>query len=56
MKTSETMNNPAIFTDEYQLALRKRNQERAEAAKVALGTVYLCHPVNHIKRKETSAV
>ena len=34
--------------------IRERNAQRIQEAKERLGTKYLCHPVNHVKRRDKS--
>jgi hypothetical protein len=40
----------AFVTDEM-LALRERNEQRAREAREAMGTRYVCHPDNQVRRK-----
>lgn len=39
------------MTEEQMQALRQRNARRQAAARAALGTKWLCHPANRVKRK-----
>lgn len=39
-----------IFTEVDYNALRERNEERLKEAKEKLGTKYLLHPANRVKR------
>lgn len=32
------------------MELRQRNEERAKKIRESMGTVWLCHPSNHVKR------
>ena len=41
---------PSKFDTEL-TEIAARNAERAEAAKIAMGDKYLCHPKNHVKRE-----
>ena len=34
--------------------IRERNAQRIQEAKERLGTKYLCHPDNHVKRRDKS--
>jgi hypothetical protein len=44
------------MNDDDLAALRKRNEERAAAAKAKLGRNWLCHPANQVQIKKQSAV
>ncbi len=39
------------MTAEQMTELRQRNARRAKAAREALGTKWLMHPLNHVKRR-----
>lgn len=39
------------MTDEQLKELRQRNERRSVKARAALGTRWLCHPANQVKRK-----
>jgi hypothetical protein len=39
-----------VITDDDNAALVGRNQARADRARAALGTRYLCHPANRLQR------
>lgn len=39
------------MTNEQLAELRQRNERRAAKARAAMGTRWLCHPANQVKRK-----
>lgn len=43
------------MTEQELQDLRKRNAERAAAAIEAMGTKYVCHPINIVKRDPVRA-
>ena len=46
MKTQESM----VDLEKQLSEVRERNAQRIQEAKERLGTKYLCHPDNHVKR------
>lgn len=44
------------LNDDDLAALRKRNEERAAAAKAKLGRNWVCHPTNQIQIKKQESV
>jgi hypothetical protein len=54
MNTTHTPNQPVI-TDDAILALRERNAARAKQMIESMGTRYLCHPNNKIKKASNNA-
>lgn len=50
-KVVDAFQAESILTDDKMLALRQRNERRAAKARAALGTRWLLHPANRVRRK-----
>lgn len=48
MKTQESM----VDLEKQLREVQERNAQRIQEAKERLGTKYLCHPDNHVKRRD----